>query len=104
MAEALAQAGADLVIWGTNAEKNAEAERRLKQHDRRVISRQVDVAHEAQVVEGTQAAVSEMGQIDCVFANAGIGGGAPSFSEMGLETWRRVHAVNEEGVFFTLRE
>jgi NAD(P)-dependent dehydrogenase (short-subunit alcohol dehydrogenase family) len=104
MADALAQAGADLIIWGTNADKNADAEGALKKHGRRVVSRQVDVAHEAQVVEGMEAAVSEMGRIDCVIANAGIGGGAPSFSEMSLETWRRVHAVNEEGVFFTLRE
>jgi NAD(P)-dependent dehydrogenase (short-subunit alcohol dehydrogenase family) len=104
MAEALAQAGADLVIWGTNADKNTEAVRALKQHGARVISRKVDVADEAQVVEGMQAAVAEMGRVDCVIANAGIGGGAPSFSEMSLEVWRRVHAVNEEGVFFTLRE
>lgn len=104
MAEALAQAGADLVIWGTNTEKNAEAEGSLKRHGRRVIARQVNVAQETQVVEGMQAAAAEMGRIDCVIANAGIGGGAPSFSEMSVETWRRVHAVNEEGVFFTLRE
>ena len=104
MADALTQAGADLVIWGTNPDKNDEAERALKQHGRRVIARQVDVADEAQVIEGMQSAAAELGRIDCVIANAGIGGGAPSFSEMSVEVWRRVHAVNEEGVFFTLRE
>ena len=104
MADALAQAGADVVVWGTNAEKNAEAEHALKRHGRRVVSRKVDVADETQVIEAMQAAASEMGHIDCVIANAGIGGGAPSFREMSIETWRRVHAVNEEGVFFTLRE
>src|ERR1051326_4604804 len=104
MAEALAAAGADLVIWGTNETKNAEAERALKAHGRRVLARRVNVANEAEVIEGVQAAASEMGRVDCVIANAGIGGGAPSFAEMSLDTWRRVHAVNEEGVFFTLRE
>ncbi len=104
MAEALAQAGADLVIWGTNEAKNAEAERALKAHRHRVLARRVDVANEAGVVEGIQDAAHEMGRIDCVIANAGIGGGAPSFAEMSLDIWRRVHAVNEEGVFFTLRE
>ena len=104
MAEALAQAGADLVIWGTNADKYAEAEAALKKHGRKVVSRAVNVAKESEVVEGMQAAVAAMGRIDCVIANAGIGGGAPSFSEMSLDVWRRVHAVNEEGVFFTLRE
>src|SRR5437763_10955656 len=85
MAEALTQAGADLVIWGTNDEKNAQAETALKKHDRRVLSRRVNVANEAEVVEGMQAAVAAMGRIDCVIANAGIGGGAPSFSEMNLD-------------------
>jgi NAD(P)-dependent dehydrogenase (short-subunit alcohol dehydrogenase family) len=104
MAEALAQAGADLVIWGTNAEKNESAKARLATHGTRVTARKVDVGKEAEVVEGMAAAVAGMGRVDCVIANAGIGGGARSFSEMSLETWRRVHAVNEEGVFFTLRE
>ncbi len=104
MAEALAQAGADLIIWGTNAEKNASAEKTLKAHGRQVLSRRVDVSKESEVVEGMQAAIAAMGRLDCVIANAGIGGGARSFSEMTIETWRRVHAVNEEGMFFTLRE
>jgi NAD(P)-dependent dehydrogenase (short-subunit alcohol dehydrogenase family) len=104
MAEALAQAGADIVIWGTNAEKNESAKAKLAAHGKRVIARKVDVGKEAEVVEGMAEAVAEMGRVDCVIANAGIGGGARSFSDMSIETWRRVHAVNEEGVFFTLRE
>ena len=104
MAEALAQAGADVVIWGTKDEKNAEAKDALSACGKRVASRRVDVGKEAEVVEGMQAAIAEMGRVDCVIANAGIGGGAKSFSEMSLDVWRRVHAVNEEGVFFTLRE
>ncbi len=104
MAEALAEAGADLVIWGTNKEKNGAAEASLKAHGGRALARCVDVANESEVVEAMQAAAIEMGRVDCVIANAGIGGGAPSFSEMTLDTWRRLHAVNEEGVFFTLRE
>ncbi len=104
MAEALAQAGADVVIWGTKDDKNEDAAKKLKAHGKRVATRKVNVANEAEVVDGMGAAVKEMGRVDCVIANAGIGGGAPSFSQMTIETWRRVHAVNEEGAFFTLRE
>jgi NAD(P)-dependent dehydrogenase (short-subunit alcohol dehydrogenase family) len=104
MAEALALSGADVMIWGTNEEKNADAKKRLAAHGKRVGARKVNVGNEAEVVEGMRATIAEMGRVDCVIANAGIGGGAKSFSEMSLETWRRVHAVNEEGVFFTLRE
>ncbi|MBI1331089.1 MAG: SDR family oxidoreductase [Alphaproteobacteria bacterium] len=104
MAEAMAQAGADIVIWGTNEEHNAKAKAALTALGRKVTARKVNVAEEAEVVAGMKAAVDEMGRVDTVIANAGIGGGAPSFSEMSIELWRRVHAVNEEGVFFTLRE
>ena len=49
-------------------------------------------------------AVAAMGRIDTVIANAGIGAASSSFSEMTVETWRRVLAVNLDGVFFTCRE
>ncbi len=104
MAEALAQAGADVVIWGTKDEKNNDAGKKLASYGKRVASRKVNVANESEVVDGMGAAIETMGRVDCVIANAGIGGGAPSFSQMTIETWRRVHAVNEEGAFFTLRE
>jgi NAD(P)-dependent dehydrogenase (short-subunit alcohol dehydrogenase family) len=104
MADALAQAGADIVIWGTNEARNADAEKSLKAHGRRVVTARIDVSKEAEVVEGMKAAVAKMGRVDCVIANAGIGVGAPSFTEISAEMFRKVHEVNEDGVFFTLRE
>jgi NAD(P)-dependent dehydrogenase (short-subunit alcohol dehydrogenase family) len=103
MAEAMAQAGADVVIWGTNTEKNAAAEKKLSTYGRRTASRKVNVANEAEVVEGMHNAISTMGRVDCVVANAGIGGSAP-IAEMTTELFRKIHAVNEEGVFWTFRE
>lgn len=104
MARALAQSGADVVIWGSNAGHNRNAEGELQKAGRRVLAEQVDVANEAAVVAAMAEAVDKLGRVDCVIANAGIGGGAPSFSEMSVETWRRVLAVNLDGVFFTCRE
>jgi NAD(P)-dependent dehydrogenase (short-subunit alcohol dehydrogenase family) len=103
MAEALAQAGADVVIWGTNEAKNTAAGKKLAAYGKRVASRRVDVSKEAEVVEGMKAAIETMGRVDCVIANAGIGGGAP-IQEMTTELFRRVHAVNEDGVMWTFRE
>jgi NAD(P)-dependent dehydrogenase (short-subunit alcohol dehydrogenase family) len=104
MAEALAQAGADVVIWGSNAEKNLRAEGKLTNYGVRVLAQRVDVADEAAVIAGMAEAATAMGRIDTVIANAGVGGGAPSFSEMTVQTWRRVMSVNLEGAFFTCRE
>jgi NAD(P)-dependent dehydrogenase (short-subunit alcohol dehydrogenase family) len=104
MAEAMAQAGADIVIWGTNPAKNQDAEAKLLQHGVRVLAQRIDVSDEAAVVGGMAEAIAAMGRVDTVVANAGIGGGAPSFSEMSHDLWRRVLSVNLDGVFFTCRE
>jgi len=104
MVEALAQAGADVVIWGSNGAKNADAEAKLKATGVNVLTQVVNVADEAAVVAGMAEAVAQMGRIDTVIANAGIGGGARSFSEFETETYRRVLSVNLDGVFFTFRE
>jgi NAD(P)-dependent dehydrogenase (short-subunit alcohol dehydrogenase family) len=103
MAEALAQAGADVVVWGTNEEKNAAAGKVLAGYGKRVASRKVNVASEAEVVEGMEAAIALMGRVDCVIANAGISGRAPLL-EMTTDLFHKVHAVNEDGVFWTFRE
>ena len=104
MAEAMAQAGAGVVIWGTNEEKNRKAEATLKAHGGKVFAQKVDVSSETQVGHAMQEAVAKMGRIDSVFANAGIGNSARSFLEMTTEQYRKVLAVNLDGVFFTMRE
>jgi NAD(P)-dependent dehydrogenase (short-subunit alcohol dehydrogenase family) len=103
MAEGLAQAGASVVIWGRNEDKNRAAEAKLLQHGARVLAQRVDVGHEREVVAAMAEAIAAMGRVDFVAANAGIGGGA-AFAEMTTDTWRRVTAVNLDGVFWTLRE
>ncbi len=104
MAEALAQAGADIMIWGRNADKNGEARDKLSVHGVKVEAVQVDVADEQAVIDAMAESVSAMGRIDSVFANAGIGQAAPSFLDLDTETYRKVLAVNLDGAMFTLRE
>lgn len=103
MAEAMAASGADIVIWGTNEKKNASAAEKLKAYGKRVSARRVDVSDEQAVIDGMAAAIKEMGRVDVCVANAGIGGGSP-LQEMTTELFRRVHAVNTDGVMFTFRE
>ena len=86
MAEALAQAGADVVIWGSNAEFNKAAEGKLTAYGVRIKAQQVNVADEKAVAEGMEEAVAAMGRVDTVIANAGIGGGAKSFAEFPTES------------------
>lgn len=104
MADAMAQAGADIVIWGTNEEKNRTAEASLKKHGGRVATFKVDVSNEAEVASAMTQSVAKMGRVDTVIANAGIGAASRSFIEMTTEQYRKVLSVNLDGVFFTMRE
>lgn len=104
MAEGLAQAGADVEIWGTNAEKNQRAAERLKAHGARISTRIVDVSREANVVAAMSEAVADMGRIDACFANAGVANAWRSFLDMGGEAYRRLMAINLDGMVWTMRE
>jgi NAD(P)-dependent dehydrogenase (short-subunit alcohol dehydrogenase family) len=104
MAEGLAQAGADLVIWGTNERKNAEAAARLEASGRRVLAQRIDVTREGEVVEGMARAIAAMGRIDTAIANAGIVGDIKPMVSYSEADFHRVLAVNLDGAFFTLRE
>jgi hypothetical protein len=104
MADAMAEAGADVCIWGTRKEKTDAAAEKLKRHGRKVHSQIVDVGDERQVVDSFAETVKVMGHVDNCVANAGVSGrGKGSILEMDYEEWRRVTRVNLDGVFFTFR-
>lgn len=104
MAQALAEAGASLVVWGSNATKNAFALEQLSKQGAIAIAQTVDVSDEHAVAEGFAEAIKRMGRIDTVIANAGIGVGGKPFVQMPTEDYRKILSVNLDGVFFTLRE
>lgn len=105
MARALAEAGADLAIWGTNASKNAAAKAKLADGGRKIVALQCDVSDEKAVDAAFAETVRELGRVDGCFANAGVSGrgGSASFAEMSAEEWHRVLKVNLDGAFFTFR-
>lgn len=104
MAEGLAQHGASVVIWGTNAARNAEAAERLRSHGGEVRAAQVDVSDEAAVAAGIAAIVAEFGRLDQAIANAGISIPRSSVFDISQEDLQRIESINIHGVLFTLRE
>jgi NAD(P)-dependent dehydrogenase (short-subunit alcohol dehydrogenase family) len=105
MAKAVAEAGADVAIWGTNAAKNTAAKAELEKTGRRALALQVDVGDEAAVEQGFAETLKVLGRVDGCFANAGVSGrgGHRSFAEMPSEEWKRVTRINLDGAFFTFR-
>ena len=103
-ARAVAAAGADVCIWGTNPEKNAAAEEELKAIHPSASATLCDVADEAAVEKAMDGVIERYGRVDACFPNAGIGTqNRKPFFEHSTEDWNSVIAVNLHGVFYTLR-
>ncbi len=104
MARCLAEAGADIAIWGTSAAKNEAARVELERTGRRVLALACNVGDEAAVAAAFARTVETMGRVDGCFANAGVSGrGLASFLDMTTEEWNRVLRVNLHGAFYTFR-
>jgi len=104
MARAVALAGADIAIWGTNATKNAAARADLANTGREVLALECDVADEKAVEQAFADTLRTFGRVDGCFANAGVSGrGAKSFLDISADEWHRVLGVNLDGAFYTLR-
>jgi NAD(P)-dependent dehydrogenase (short-subunit alcohol dehydrogenase family) len=89
MAEALAEAGADVCIWGRNADKNKDAEGKLQLYGQRVLALQCDVSDENQVERCFERTIEDLGRVDACFANAGIGELGTPFHEPFAISWIR---------------
>jgi NAD(P)-dependent dehydrogenase (short-subunit alcohol dehydrogenase family) len=99
-----AKQGADVVVWGRRAGRNAEAVEELTALGApRAHAEAVDVADEAQVDAAMAATLAAMGRVDCVFANAGIVSRAPAFADMTSEMYHGLLNVSLHGAFYTLR-
>jgi len=101
---ACANAGADIIVWGRNEEKNSAAQEELRSLGVAAHALQVDASDEASVDAGFAASVELAGgRVDSVFANAGVGGNGDRFPEVSLDEWRRVMTTNLDGVFLLFR-
>ena len=104
MAKAVAEAGADVAIWGTSKDKNASARAEVAKTGRKVITLECNVGDEKEVDAAFAETLKQMSRVDGCFANAGVSGrGTPSFTEMTGDEWHRVLKVNLDGAFYTFR-
>lgn len=105
MAQAIAQAGGSVAIWGTNEEKNARALAQVHSHGTDADAFLCNVADEEDVERAFAETVERFGRVDGCFANAGVSGrgAAKPFVERTLDDWRWMLGINLDGAFFTLR-
>ena len=100
MAKALARAGCAVSIWGRNPEKNRAAIAELAPCGAPVEARTCDVTDRAAIEDAFTGTLRAFGRVDGCFANAGVGAtGRQAFVDRADDDWRRMFAINLEGVF-----
>src|SRR5688500_18921538 len=98
MAEALAEAGADLMLCARRAEWLNETVSEFSTKGYNVIGKVCDVAKPEEVEAVVDEAVAKFGTVDILINNAGISWGAMP-EDMPLERWKQVLDVNLTGCF-----
>jgi NAD(P)-dependent dehydrogenase (short-subunit alcohol dehydrogenase family) len=98
MADALAEAGADLVLCARKAERCEQAAAELAQTGVRALGLRCDVRKPAEIEEVVRRTVDELGRVDILVNNSGTSWGA-SPKDVPLEGWQKVIDVNLTGAF-----
>jgi NAD(P)-dependent dehydrogenase (short-subunit alcohol dehydrogenase family) len=98
-AEGLAEAGADVAICARRAEKLEETRSRVEATGRRCVAVPADVSKPEDCQRFVDAAVSELGRVDVLVNNAGVGTAVPATRE-DPEEFRKVIDINLNGSYW----
>jgi NAD(P)-dependent dehydrogenase (short-subunit alcohol dehydrogenase family) len=98
-AQALAEAGADVVLAARRADRLAETAALVENAGRRRLMVRTDVASPTDCNRAAAAAVAEFGRIDILVNNAGIGTAVPASRET-PEQFRQVIDINLNGSYW----
>ncbi|MGC2653394.1 MAG: mycofactocin-coupled SDR family oxidoreductase [Mycobacterium sp.] len=111
----LAQEGADIIavdickqiesvaIPLATPEDLAETADLVKGHNRRIYTAEVDVRDYAALKAAVDAGVEQLGRLDIIVANAGIGNGGNTLDKTSEEDWTDMIDVNLGGVWKTVK-
>ncbi len=102
VAVALANEGVNVGITGRNEESLKTTVAELEKLGVKAAYSVFDVEEMAQVEQGVASIASQLGGIDILINNAGVGDFG-SFEEMPVETWEKVMKVNLFGVYYVTK-
>lgn len=112
----LAQEGADIIaidvckpVSGSDAiaastpEDLAETADLVKGHGRRIVTEQVDVRDYDAMKAALDSGVEQLGRLDIIVANAGIGNGGDTLDKTSESDWQTMIDINLSGVWKTVK-
>ncbi|HET9760124.1 MAG TPA: glucose 1-dehydrogenase [Nocardioidaceae bacterium] len=98
-AQALAEAGADVVLGARRVDRLEETKALVESAGRRALAVETDVADPEACQRLVDAAMQEFGRVDVLVNNAGVGTAVPATRET-PEQFRRVVDVNLNGCYW----
>jgi (+)-trans-carveol dehydrogenase len=112
----LAQEGADIiavdickkidtvdVIAASTPEDLAETADLVKGHNRRIVTAEVDVRDYDALKAAVDSGVEQLGRLDIIVANAGIGNGGQTLDKTSEADWTAMIDINLTGVWKTVK-
>ena len=112
----LAEEGADIIavdvcgpisasseIPASTPDDLAETADLVKQLNRRIVTAEVDVRHFDALKAAVDSGVEQLGRLDIVVANAGIGNGGQTLDKTSEHDWQDMIDVNLSGVWKTVK-
>jgi NAD(P)-dependent dehydrogenase (short-subunit alcohol dehydrogenase family) len=98
-----AQEGAHLVLIDRDQQTLNVIGQEAKSFGAKHIIVEADISDEQSIADAYRKTISEFGQLDIVFANAGINGTLSPIEYMGKEEWEATIGVNLTGTFLTVK-
>ncbi len=98
-ATGLADAGADIAICARRVDRLEQTRRAVQEAGRRCVAVEADVSVPEDCQRLVRAAVDELGRVDVLINNAGVGTAVPALREA-PEEFRRVIDINLNGSYF----
>lgn len=99
----MAREGAKVVVVSRTEDEITQTVDEIRQAGGEAICVQADVSKEADMLRAYAETEKQFGQLDIVFANAGINGVWAPLDEIELDEWQKTIDVNLTGTFLTVK-
>jgi|SRR5690625_383054 len=99
----LAKSGAKIGLIDLKEENAGKVKEEIEANGGEALVTDTDISKAQEVEASIQTIIDEWGQIDFVFANAGINGRIAPIEDLTPEDWEQTLAINLKGTFLTVK-